>query len=43
MHIAYIIENRSSSAIEIPLQFLGIDINDPRRRMALGKQDYPDI
>jgi hypothetical protein len=29
MHISYIIENRSDSAMEIPLQFLGIDVSNP--------------
>lgn len=29
MHVEYIIENRSNSAIEIPLQFLGIDVYGP--------------
>jgi len=30
MHISYIIENRSDSTIEIPLQFLGIDVYGPQ-------------
>ena len=30
MHIAYVIENQSYSALEIPVQFLGIDIHEPK-------------